>query len=310
MKKFIVKIVIFFVVFGLVFLFGIFLPTTPASKNNMIAYKAQKDSLLTHIASPRIVFVGGSNLVFGLDSEKVKSELGLNPINAALAINFGLVYMMDDIIPRLKAGDIVVLAPEYQHYFGKQAYGGNDLLRLLMDVQPSGFSIMRMEHIPNLIKGIPIYIQSKFVYSQYFYEEEKDVYGSHIFNKYGDSNFHWNLETREFPEVHPIRGKFNYKLITEIEAFNKVIEDLGGTLFVTYPGSDKHSLQIIKKQVEQVQSELELSGLHILGNPDRYGMDSDMMFDQIYHLSKKGVDRRTNLLIEDLQRYNIIQALK
>ena len=303
MRKFIVKIVIFFVVFGLIFLLGMLLPATPASKNNMIKYKAQKDSLLTNVASPRIVFVGGSNLVFGLDSEKVKSELGLNPINAALAINFGLVYMMDDIIPRLKEGDIVVLAPEYQHYFGKQAYGGNDLLRLLLDVQPSGFSYIRKEHIPNLIKGIPVYFQSKFRYSQYFYEKEKDVYGRHIFNEYGDSNFHWNLESREFPEVHPIRGKFNNKLINEIKEFNKIIETLGGTLFVTYPGCDKHSLEIIKNQVDQVKTALEASGLQILGDPDRYSMESDMMFDQIYHLSKKGVDRRTNLLIEDLQHY-------
>ncbi|MEL4455479.1 hypothetical protein [Lutimonas vermicola] len=305
MRKFIVKTVIFFVVFGLLFFVGIMLPATPASKNNMIAYKTEKDSLLMHVATPRIVFVGGSNLVFGLDSEKVKSELGLNPINAALAINFGLVYMMDDVIPRLKEGDIVVLAPEYQHYFGKQAYGGNDLLRLLMDVQPSGFSVLRKEHIPNLIKGIPIYFQSKFIYSQYFYEKEKDVYGRHIFNEYGDSNFHWNLETRGFPEVHPIRGQFNYELINEIKAFDKVIEALGGSLFVTYPGCDMHSLETIKAQVGQVKKELEASGLQILGDPDRYAMESDMMFDQIYHLSKKGVDRRTNLLIEDLNQNKI-----
>lgn len=303
MRKFIGKIVIFFVVFGLIFLFGILLPATRASKNNMIAFKDQKDSLLAHVAPPRIVFVGGSNLVFGLDSEKVKSELGLNPINAALAINFGLIYMMDDIIPRLKPGDIVVLAPEYQHYFGKQAFGGNDLLRLLLDVQPSGFSIMRKEHIPNLIKGIPIYFRSKFLYSQYFFDKESDVYGRHIFNQYGDSNFHWNLERREFPDVHPIRGKFNYDLIKEIVEFNRAIEALGGTLFVTYPGCDSHSLGIIQEQVDQVQAELEASGLHILGTPEQYSMEADMMFDQIYHLSKKGVDRRTNLLIEDLQHY-------
>ena len=98
MKKFIYKIIVFLVVFGLIFLFGMLLPATPASKQNMLAYKIQKDSLLKETLSPRIIFVGGSNLVFGLDSEKVKEELRMNPVNAGLAINFGLVFMMDDIL--------------------------------------------------------------------------------------------------------------------------------------------------------------------------------------------------------------------
>ena len=79
MKKFISKIVIFFIIFGLIFVIGICLPATPASKNNMITYKIQKDSLMEHTAQPRVVFVGGSNLVFGLDSDKIKKELNLNP---------------------------------------------------------------------------------------------------------------------------------------------------------------------------------------------------------------------------------------
>ena len=267
----------------------------------MIAYKIQKDSLMDNVAEPRIIFVGGSNLVFGLDSDRIKTELELNPVNSALAINFGLIYMMDDIKSRLKPGDIVILAPEYQHYFGKQAFGGNDLLRLLLDVQPSGFSVLRKEHIPNLLKGVPIYFQSKFVYGHYFYNKEIDVYGKHIFNEYGDSDFHWNLEKREFPEVQPIRGKFNHNLIKEIVDLNNFIDNLGGVLFVTYPGCDEVSLEIIRAQVDEVQLELESSELNILGTPDRYGMPEDMMFDQIYHLSKKGVERRTALLIEDLQ---------
>lgn len=267
----------------------------------MIAYKIQKDSLMENVTQPRIIFVGGSNLVFGLDSEKIESELKLNPVNAALAINFGLVYMIDDIKPRLKKGDIVILAPEYQHYFGNQAFGGNDLLRLLLDVQPSGFSILRKQHLPNLVKGVPIYVQSKFIYSQYSYNKEMDVYGKHIFNKYGDSDFHWNLDARPFPQVHPIRGNFNHELVKEILKFDQYVNNLGGKLYVTYPGCDQASLEVIREQVNEVKTELEGSGLEILGTPDRYGMPQDLMFDQIYHLSKKGVDRRTDLLIEDFQ---------
>ena len=308
MKKFILKILLFFVVFGLIFIIGILLPVTPGSKNNMISYKVQKDSMLRNVESPRIIFVGGSNLVFGLNSELIKDEFDLNPINAGLAINFGLIYMMDDVLPYVKSGDYVVLAPEYQHYFGDLAYGNNDLFRLLMDVERSGFKKLRNEQIPNLIKSMPTYFLSKFKPRQYFYKDKNDVYGNHIFNEYGDSFFHWGLEKREFPVVQSIKGNFNYALIKEINDFNDQIKAKGATLFVTYPGFQAASLDIVKNQVDKVQEELEKTGLMILGTPERYSMPDSLMFDQIYHLSKDGVDRRTKLLIEDLAETKMIKA--
>jgi len=298
------------VVFGLIFLVGILLPTTPASKNNMLSYKIQKDSLLTNIDSPRIIFVGGSNLVFGLNSQMIKDEMNLNPINAGLAINFGLIYMMDDVLNYIKPGDYVVLAPEYQHFFGNHAFGGNDLFRLLMDVERSGFAKLRYEHIPNLIKSMPTYFLSKFKYKQYFYDSKNDVYGKHIFNEYGDSYFHYGLERREFNIVKPIKDNFSYSIIKEINNFNDQINAKGATLFVTYPGFQAASLEVIEEQVDKIQKELEKSKLVILGTPERYLMPDSLMFDQIYHLSKKGVDRRTKLLIEDLNETDMIRIVQ
>lgn len=309
MKKFLLKILLFFIVFGFIFIIGILLPVTPRSKNNMLSYKVQKDSILRKVASPRIIFVGGSNLVFGLNSEMIKAKLEVNPVNAGLAINFGLIFMMDDILPFIKSGDYVVLAPEYQHFFGRNAYGGNDLFRMLMDVQRSGFKKLRYEHIPNLAIAMPTYFLSKFKPQQYYYNRENDVYGKHIFNEYGDSSFHWDLQKRKFPVVQPIKDDFNYSLIKEIINFNDNIKAKGATLFITYPGFQIASLDIIKKEVDKVQKELENTELEILGTPERYSMQDSLMFDQIYHLSKQGVDRRTKLLIEDIQKTKTINSV-
>jgi len=179
---------------------------------------------------------------------------------------------------------------------------------LLMDVERSGFKKLRNEQIPNLIKSMPTYFLSKFKPRQYFYKDKNDVYGNHIFNEYGDSFFHWGLEKREFPVVQSIKGNFNYALIKEINDFNDQIKAKGATLFVTYPGFQAASLDIVKNQVDKVQEELEKTGLMILGTPERYSMPDSLMFDQIYHLSKDGVDRRTKLLIEDLAETKMIKA--
>ncbi|MDN3643387.1 hypothetical protein QWY87_11795 [Lutimonas halocynthiae] len=308
MRKFIVKIVIFFIVFGLIFLFGIMLPATPAAKNNMLAYKTQKDSLLANVASPRIIFVGGSNLVFGLDSERFKDEFSLNPINAGLAVNFGLYFMMEDVLTYIRPGDYIVLAPEYQHYYGKNAFGGNDLLRLLMDTDKDGFKNLSSGHIPNLMKAVPVYFLGKFNWNQYFYNNDHNVYGKHIFNQYGDSNFHWGLKQRTFPLVNPLKGPINNSVIEAIKTFDNQIKDKGATLFVTYPGFQESSYQLIKNEIEMVQFALEKADLEILGTPKRYVMPDSLMFDQIYHLSKQGVDRRTSFLIEDLHGSDFLNS--
>lgn len=300
MGRFFKQIFLFFIIFGLIFLVGIFLPVTPGAKSNMLSYKVQKDSLLQNVASPRIIFIGGSNLVFGLNSQMIKDSLKINPINNGLAASMGLIYMMDDVLPYIRSGDYVVLAPEYQNFYGSFAYGGNDLLRLLMDVQRSGFYNLRRKQWANLIKSWPTYFMTKFRYRSYFFDSENDIYGKHIFNEYGDSDFHWNLEKQDFPPLNPIDDDFNLALIDEILDFKEKINKKGAILLVTYPSCQTTSIDINKDQVNKIREELEETELLLIGTPQRYGFPDSLMFNQVYHLTKEGVDKRTQFLIEDI----------
>jgi len=303
MIKFFKHIIVFFSVFGLIYLIGIFLPVSPGAKKNMLAYKVEKDSMLKNIESPRIIFVGGSNLVFGLNSQMVKDSLEMNPINAGLAASIGLIYMMDDVLPYVRPGDKVVLAPEYQNYFGKFAYGGHDLFRLLMDVERSGFKKLRPKHWPNLIKSWPVYFRSKFRLKNYVFDSEHDIYGKHIFNKYGDSDFHWNLESRDFSPLYPLNKPLNKSVIDEMVRFNNLISEKGAELFVTYPACQRESVEINKIQILNLEQVLNKTELKILGTPMRYSFPDSLMFGQAYHLSKKGMDIRTRFLINDITNF-------
>ena len=55
--------------------------TVPIYSNNyLLAYQA-KCKRLDSIQSPRIIFVGGSNLAFGLDSKRIEDCLKMKVIN-------------------------------------------------------------------------------------------------------------------------------------------------------------------------------------------------------------------------------------
>lgn len=302
MKNFIKQLILFFIVLGLIILIGIFLPVTPRSKNNMLNYKSVKDSLLIHTEKPRIIFVGGSNLVFGLNSQVIKDSLQVNPINNGLAVALGLVYMMDDLLPYIKEGDLVVLVPEYNNFYGDFAYGSRDFFRFLMDVDPKGFNKLRKEQLPNLLfKSIPTYFQSKFHINNYLYDVESDYHSKFIFNQYGDSEYHWKLPPQKFKQIQKFRNNFNYRVLREIVNFADQIKSKGGAVIIAYPGFQESSMEIITDHVKKIDSELRNSGIQVIGSPERYAFPDSLMFDQVYHLTKEGVDIRTHRLVEDLK---------
>lgn len=140
MKKFIKKII--FLIMGLlgVFLFviAIFI-ILPKDDSNYMASLIDKHNLLKQENEERIIFVGGSNLAFGLDSQEIQKYTNKRVINTALHAGIGLKFMIRDIEPFLKTGDVVIIVPEYSHFISKDLYNGEKALtELILKYYPKG----------------------------------------------------------------------------------------------------------------------------------------------------------------------------
>jgi hypothetical protein len=116
MNKLIKKITLVIIPIILFIFLGISLPTTPRASKSLLFANLKKDYLLKNVESPRMIFIGGSNLSFGLDSQKIKISLGINPINTGVHAGIGLKYMLDNTIQYIKNGYIIILIPEYHHF--------------------------------------------------------------------------------------------------------------------------------------------------------------------------------------------------
>src|SRR5262249_5798138 len=68
------------------------------------------------IASPKIVLVGGSNVLFGLRAEHIEARLGVAAVNMATAADFGPDYVLFLTRQALRPGDIVVVAFEFTFF--------------------------------------------------------------------------------------------------------------------------------------------------------------------------------------------------
>lgn len=302
MKRFIIKIILFILPAIGVIVIGIFLPTTPRASKSLLMASINKNLLLQETHSPRIIFVGGSNLSFGLNSQIIKDSLQLNPINTAIHASIGIKFMLDNTIDYVQNGDIVVLAPEYSHFYKSLDIGSEELLRTIFDVNQKNIKHLNIFQIANIVPYLPKYSLTKFKPTEYLNVKESDVYSVNSFNQFGDTYTHWDMERQEFSPYPPITNKFNYEVIKFFEEINFAINEKGAILLVTFAGFQEASFNISKEQIIKVERELLNSNLKVIGTAERYKIPDSLMFNSPYHLNKQGVDYRTKLLIEDIEK--------
>lgn len=126
--------------------------------NNYLAALIDKDERLKSVTGPRMIFVGGSGLAFGIDSHFLRERYPYEPINYGLHAFLGGDFMLRHVRDHLRSGDVVVLCFEHfvlYHYFNTAL-----LREQLRDVTPAfdhyfgepngplnpGRSIPRWEH--------------------------------------------------------------------------------------------------------------------------------------------------------------------
>ena len=284
---------------------GLLLPVTPKSSKSLLFANKQKDQLLVNVASPRMIFVGGSNLSFGLNSKTIKNELNVNPINTGVHASIGVKYMLDNTVQYVKEGDVVILALEYGHFYRDYNHVSEELFRTIVDVDLKKIKLLNLQQIVKFIPYVFKYSFSKFRLSEYFNIKESDVYSVNSFNEYGDTYKHWDLEARNFPPAKELSGKYNQSVIDHILEFQKDISKRKAVLYVTYPGFQDLSYSNSVKQIEKITIEYKKHNLEILGSPERYRIPNNMMFNTPYHLNKTGVDFRTSLFIQDYKTRNL-----
>lgn len=305
MKKFINKILLSTIPILVILVSLILLPTTPRASKSLLMAAIRKDSLLKNSPAPRIIFVGGSNTSFGLDSEKIKDSLKLNPINTGIHASIGIKHMIDNTSLYIKKGDIIILIPEYTHYNRDINYGSVELMRTVFDTDISKIKLLSYKQILNIIPFLPKYTFNKLKIKNYTDTifRENDVYLARSFNQYGDAYAHWNFEsTKVKPYPKPENLKVWTNVIKYIEDFNDEIKAKGATLYISYPCLQARTFDNNRELIYMIEKEIEKTGIQIIGTPERYKFPDSLLFDTPYHLIKKGVDIRTNYFIEDFNK--------
>jgi hypothetical protein len=308
MEKFLVKIAIFTSITISVIIAGLLLPATPRASKTYVKITSLKNSLLANESSPRMIFIGGSNVGMGLNSQMIKDSLNINPINTGHTAGLGLRYMFNNTAQYIKEGDIVIAPLEYVHFTRDYDFCSDDLLGIVMDANRRYLRFLSFRQALNLMPGIPKYIIAKIRPTSYFgIDTDTMRYSMNRYNRYGDACAHWNQDNKQF-EPYGRLDAFNQQIIGKIKDFEKMVEQKGATFYITYPSYLEKSFRESEDIIALIQNELE-QNFKVLGTPERYMMPDSLMFDTSYHPNKKGLDIRTARLIDDIRKAPLLDRV-
>jgi hypothetical protein len=284
------------------FLFQKVIAEKEPDSNKYILASLDKENRLRDCSKPRIVFVGGSNLAFGLDSKMIKQELKREVVNMGLHGSLGLRFMLNESAENIKKGDIIVLALEY--YLHEE--GDYKLFSEIIDFNKNAAKYV-VRSISDRLKLSTVTLQRNVFdfFNRKFSKIPVDsLFRRNNFSEEGDFLGHLDI---------PFAGHFVYPQIpaadysNEIKRINDFIADAdrkGARVFYTFPNYPALSFKLNKAAINSFETQIR-KGVHcrVINTPETFVFPENYFFDTFYHLNKMGRAKRTEKMVILLKGY-------
>jgi hypothetical protein len=255
-------------------------------KQEMLVRKYQQKT-------PAIVLVGGSNVAFGFNSGILHDSLEMSVVNTGLYSGFGLEFMLRHTSKYLTKDDILVIAPEYHHFYNDFAYGRLGLAELFY---ADPYIITDFDDIRQF-KAIIDNTKDVLMYSITFLPEIKIG-----FNEYGDHTNHWDKPSQSYDHVSLNEFKtINTSFLDYYENAVAALRSRGIQVIIIPPSFAETSYRKIEERLIPLFSEFDMRGLNFSIPPQESVYPDSLFFDSNYHLVYEGVMIRTNQLLELLK---------
>lgn len=283
------------------------LAVMPKPDNTFFLAAADKWRAAEEAGSPKLLIVGGSNTAFGVDSRALRDSLSIPVVNMGLHAGVGLEYILREARQFVEEGDIVVVSPEYEQFFGRQVWGRQQLVELAWLHPPSLRLMTSPRQVTALAAGFPPVFQDRLRSLWLDFRTpgrgtRHEVYHRDAFNEFGDVVSHLDAETdrvvEDMPFLRDTTDGFNPAAIRALNEFHDAARKRGARMFILLPTIPEFLYRLRRDEVERVYDRLRTEGTSpILGSPRLQVGANDHFFDTAYHLSREGREEQTRRLL-------------
>lgn len=254
----------------------------------------------------RLIFVGGSNLAFGIDSQTFKDQLAYEPVNLGVNAGLGLESPLRQVKKLARSGDVVVICPEYHLLIGWWD-GLANTKAMLFQRSPEAARYFGVEHSTKefLDRDGLAFIASRVrnAFSNLGAQRRGNVYRRNGFNQYGDMVAHYDAPPRPQPPL-PLPDFSDDTLaesVRRLNEFHAVCQDRGVLVYFAhcpYPTTMfAESAATIRRIEDRLRADLRIPRLT---DAAELTFPPEQFFDTEFHLTRSGVVQRSGLLVERL----------
>lgn len=274
----------------------------PAAPSDYMSSTVLKNDRLRAIGSPKVVLVGGSNLCYGVDSERLGQALCAPVANMGLTAMLGFRFVAEEALAATGPGDLLVVCLEHGTY--RLPDPAPDALATVVDYRPEALQLVPWRRWPRLLASLRV--QHLQTLADHLWHRVSTgappAYNDRHFLPNGDEVSH--LDAPQMPHMPAPERAVHDTLIID-PAFWGLADELvrraaakGATVVWGFsPMADC----IYNAPVQTVLKErLSAHGLDVIGDPAGYRFADSLFYDSWYHLRRQGRDMRTERLIDDL----------
>jgi hypothetical protein len=288
-----------------------FLFLGPVPYKHQLAMLIDKRVMLDATPAPRVILVGGSNLMFGVDSALLEQSLGVPVVNMGVFGGLGLLAPLDVILPHVRPGDTLVLVPEYEMLFTGLAPFAKDYYRWFLAVDPKAawrfyYSrqkpqvlladfLMLMRDKLGALAVIPFKGDHSLAGNGYMRYEQ-------VVNRFGDGS----EEIRPAPpdQLAGLNNvyqddAFKAQVVEQLNEFTARLEAHGARVLLTFGVFPDGEYALNQKIIDTTAAQLRDGGtFQVLGNPRDFLYPYSAFSDSVNHLRPPARTLRTRRLAE------------
>ena len=265
--------------------------------------------------SQKVLFVGGSNVLFGIDSKQFSESTGIPSLNFGFAAGMGPELILDLISNHLSSEDLVVMNWEYEHFrFERSGIIDLTYLNLLMSYQHEFKRKLPFIDQRHLSLSVPFSHFREAVLCHFNPLVNNNVYRCNwLIDEEGNvrSNKGVQISKKE------LIASPSSLLTTEItftsdikDIFSNFVKDCRNRdvqLVASWPNTFANPVyfgyEIVDANIKTIRGFWNSMGVKVVGDYKDSMLESEYFYDTLYHLNAEGVRLRTEELTSQLKPY-------
>lgn len=294
-----------------------------------------KHNLIAAIKEPKLVVLGGSNALFGIDSSLLEHTLGIPTINLALHGSLSFKHLFQEAQQYLQPHDHVLLAIEYARYRELTPYSLWFTNQMMTWDTAFFWKLPTLEKI-RFILSVPMHRLIAGAIAQVFRERAgifdrrrlsspeqviqrhaqhvlkmsrpQEMYSALNLDRHGDAvTSQYSLKTDyDYGLTKPF--VYSEHVWDEFRQFAKFCRDRDISVYIAWPPLMKSikldfGSETVQANFQNLTTQMHANHLRMLGPPQEYQYDSELFSNTSEHLTPMGRSIRTKALLHYLKQY-------